>query len=214
MKKIFLQMFAENEATAGAAAPVTDTAEKDNGNEKAAAVQKQGAKTTGDAEAQKPKYTDADVDAILDKKFAKWQADKEKAVTEAKKLADMNATQKAEYQRDQLQKELNELKRQAAITEMMKTSRKMLSDNGINISDELLSVMVTADAEETNAAINGFAKAFKEMLETAVKDRLKGEPPRRGTGGTAPLTKAQIMAIKDPAERQRLINENRNLFGY
>ncbi|MCQ8264279.1 capsid assembly scaffolding protein Gp46 family protein, partial [Streptococcus suis] len=37
------------------------------------------------------KYTDADVDAIIDKKFAKWKAEQEKAESEAKKLAKMNA---------------------------------------------------------------------------------------------------------------------------
>ncbi|HEM5311586.1 TPA: DUF4355 domain-containing protein, partial [Streptococcus suis] len=40
------------------------------------------------------KYTDADVDAIIDKKFAKWKAEQEKAESEAKKLAKMNAEDK------------------------------------------------------------------------------------------------------------------------
>ena len=40
------------------------------------------------------KYTDADVDAIIDKKFAKWRADQEAKESEAKKLAKMNADDK------------------------------------------------------------------------------------------------------------------------
>lgn len=55
----------------------------------------------------KPKYSDKDLDNIISKKFAKWQEKQQKAVDEAKKLAEMNATQKAEYERDQLQKELD-----------------------------------------------------------------------------------------------------------
>ena len=217
MKDIInLQLFAEDGATGAsvsATVPATDTAEKQN-EKRAAADQKQGTKSAS-AEENKAKYTDADVDEILNKKFAKWQARQEEAVTEAKKLAEMNATQRAEYQRDQLKKELDELKKQAAIAEMMKTSRKVLSDNGINISDELLSVMVTANAEETNAAINGFTTAFKAAVEAAVKDRLKGEPPRKGTGGgIAAMTKEQIMAIRDPQLRQQKILENKELFNF
>lgn len=217
MKDIInLQLFAEDGATGAsvsATVPATDTAEKEN-EKRAAADQKQGTKSVS-AEENKAKYTDADVDEILNKKFAKWQARQEEAVTEAKKLAEMNATQRAEYQRDQLKKELDELKKQAAIAEMMKTSRKVLSDNGINISDELLSVMVTANAEETNAAINGFTTAFKAAVEAAVKDRLKGEPPRKGTGGgIATMTKEQIMAIRDPQLRQQKILENKELFNF
>lgn len=52
--------------------------------------------------AQEKKYTDADVDAIIDKKFAKWQKDYESKVDEAKKLAEMTAQQKAEFERDKL----------------------------------------------------------------------------------------------------------------
>lgn len=218
MKDIInLQLFAEEGATganASAAVPATDTAENNENEKRAAAEQKQGTKSAS-AEENKAKYTDADVDEILNKKFAKWQAQQERAVDEAKKLAAMDAKQKLEYERDKLRKELDDLKKQAAISEMMKTSRKVLSDNGINVSDELLSVMVTTDAEETKAAIDGFTTAFKDAVEAAVKERLKGEPPRKGTGGgVATMTKDQIMAIRDPKLRQEKILENKELFNF
>lgn len=155
-----------------------------------------------------------DVDEILNKKFAQWQKKQQREVDEAKKLAEMNAQQKAEYERDKLQKELDEYKRQASLAEMNKTARKMLSDNGITIPDELLSMMVTTDAEETKNAIDGFSKVFTEAVESAVKERLKGEPPRKGSGGAATMTKEQIMAIKDPELRQRKMLENRELFKF
>lgn len=161
-----------------------------------------------------PKYTDKDVDEILNKKFAQWQKKQQREVDEAKKLAEMNAQQKAEYERDKLQKELDEYKRQASLAEMNKTARKMLSDNGITIPDELLSMMVTTDAEETKNAIDGFSKVFTEAVESAVKERLKGEPPRKGSVGAATMTKEQIMAIKDPELRQRKMLENRELFKF
>ena len=45
------------------------------------------------------KYTDADVNAIIDKKFAKWKSEQEAKENEAKKLREMNENQKAEYER-------------------------------------------------------------------------------------------------------------------
>ena len=59
---------------------------------------KQTEPTKGDQK-QQPKYTDADVDALIGKKFAKWQEQQEAKIAEAAKLAEMNAQQKAEYER-------------------------------------------------------------------------------------------------------------------
>lgn len=212
-RRFYLQLFAEeagnqNSGTVteapGSAENMAGDPQKQNKPVQAAAL-----KENKDA-----KYTDADVDEILNKKFAEWQKKQQKAVDEAQKLATMNATQKAEYERDQLQKELDELKRITALSEMSKTARKMLSENGITISDDLLSVMVTEDAETTKAAVDGFTKMFSEAIEAAVKERLKGEPPRKGTGGISSMTKEQIMAIKDPELRQKKMLENKELFNF
>ena len=59
----------------------------------------QAGQQVGDGQ-QQARYTDADVDAIISKKFAKWQEQHEAKVAEAAKLANMNATQRAEYERD------------------------------------------------------------------------------------------------------------------
>lgn len=198
MKKwIDLQLFADGEPAAQPAAePKADPTPAP-----AATVKDTGEK----------KYSDADVNKIIDQKFAEWQKKQDKAVDEAKKLSEMNAQQKAEYERDKLQKELDEYKRKDSIAEMTKTARKMLSDSGITIPDELLAMMVTPNADDTKAAVDGFSKAFTEAVEAAVKERLKGEPPRRGA--TAPsMTKEQIAAIKDPELRQKAMLENKHLY--
>lgn len=199
--KINLQLFAEGGegGTEGQQTETQQTEGKDEGGKK---------------EPEK-KYTDDDVNKMFDKKFAEWQKKKDKEVSEAKKLAEMNAQQKAEYERDQLQKELDSLKKKDALSEMTKTARKMLSDEGISVSDDLLSVLVTTDAEKTKAAVDGFAKLFKDAVEKAVKDKLKGEPPKKGSaGGNGTLTKEQIMAIKDPEARQKKMLEHKELFNF
>lgn len=198
----------ESKTGTATAAPVSAN-EKAEERPKAEPAPEATAKPKGAA-----KYTDDDLDKILNKKFAKWKENQEKAVKEAEKLGAMNAQEKAEYERDQLKKELDALKKQAALAEMSKTARKMLSDGGITISDDLLSVMVTDDAVKTKAAIDGFSKAFTEAVEAAVKERLKGEPPRKGSGGVAAMTKEQIMAIKDPEQRQKLMAQHKDLFNW
>lgn len=206
MKKwIDLQLFAEDGASPSAE-PAAEPNAKPNADPTPAPAA--SVKDTGEK-----KYSDADVNRIVDQKFAEWQKKQDKAVDEAKKLSAMNAQQKAEYERDKLQKELDEYKRQASIAEMTKTARKMLSDNGITIPDELLSMMVTANADDTKAAVDGFSKAFTEAVEAAVKERLKGEPPRRGAGAPS-MTKEQIAAIKDPELRQKAMLENKHLYNF
>lgn len=202
--KLFLQLFADD------AAADTETTENVTSDQTAAKEQDKAAKNT--AQNAEKKYSDKDLDEILSKKFARWQEKQQKAVAEAEKLAKMDAQQKAEYERDELQKKLDALMRKDAIAEMSKTARKMLADSNINISDDLLAVLVSEDAEKTKANIDGFSKAFTDAVESAVKGRLRGEPPRKGQGGAAPMTKEQIMAIADPDLRQKKMLENRHLF--
>ena len=140
----------------------------------------------------------------------KWKTLTDTRVSEAEKLAQMTGEEKEKYRADKAEKELADLRRQMALGDMAKTARKMLSDEQIAIPDEIIMNLVCDDAEKTKSAVEAFAKSFKEAVQTAVKEALRGNPPKRGTGGT--LTKEQILAVKDRTERQKLINENMNLF--
>jgi hypothetical protein len=180
MKKMFnLQMYAEDPATEEVTAP--GTAEKND----------QAAAETGKPTEPEKKYTDEDVDRIVKGRLAREQEKAKKEKEEAEKLAEMNAQQKAEYKLSQVQKELDELKRKDALSEMTKVARKMLTDEGINAPDDLLSMMVTTDAQETKKAIDSFTKLYKEAVESGVKARLKGEPPRVGSAPTPPVSEIQ-----------------------
>ena len=213
MKKLLnLQLFAEDETGTGAAA--TEATETATAGKTEAAAAGSGTETKETKATEEKKYSDKDLDEIIGRKFAKWQKEQEKKVDEAKKLATMDAQQKAEYERDSLKKELDEYKRKDTLAEMSKTARKMLSDSGISVSDEILSILVTTDAEKTKAAVDGYSKAFKEAVEAAVKERLKGEPPRKSSGGAPGMTKEAILAIKDPELRQRKMLENKHLFNF
>lgn len=183
MNKLFnLQMFADDPAAASNPAP--GTAEKADEGKAAADTGKETPKPEA-------KYTDEDVDRIVSKRLAREREQAKKEKEEAEKLAEMNATQKAEYERDQLKKELAELKRKDALSEMTKVARKMLSDKDINAPDELLSMMVTTDAQETKTAIDAFSKLYKEAVEAGVKARIRGETPRVGSAPSTPVSEIQ-----------------------
>lgn len=203
-KNLMLQLFADD--------PVEKNSNSDNLQEQEKGEDVPGGSKGKDKETAK--YTDEDVNRLIDQKFAEWQKKKDKEVSEAQKLAEMNAQQKAEYERDQFKKRLEEYQKKDTLADMERTARKMLSENDIVVSDELLSMMVCTDAEQTKAAVDGFVKAFTEAVETAVKARLRGESPKKGSGTKTTMTKEQIMKIQDPELRQQKMLENRELFNF
>lgn len=156
------------------------------------------------------KYSDSDIDEIIGKKFAKWQRDKEKEISEAKKLADMNAQQKAEYERDKIQAELESLRSEKAVSDMSKAARLMLTEKKINLEDDLLSMLVTTEAEQTKENVESFITLFEAEVEKAVSERMKNKTPARM--GATKLTKEEILNIPDERERRKVIAENLHLF--
>lgn len=199
-KKINLQLFAE---------PSTEPAAGAEGD-------KGGTEPTGDNKPQnegnggEKQYTAAELEAEVEKRLEAERNKANQEKNEAAKLANMNAQEKAEYERDKLQEKVNQMEKERAIAQMTSTARKMLSDANINVSDDLVSMLVSEEAEKTKASVDSFVSLFNKSVENAVKDALKGEPPKAGSQVT--VTKEQIMAIKDPIARQNAIKENMELF--
>lgn len=156
------------------------------------------------------KYSDEDFDRMFNQKFAKMMEKHEKEMAEATRLAEMNAQERAEHENKKLQEQVQELMRKEAIAEMSKSARAMLREKNISIGDNLLGVLISEDADQTKKSVEEFISLFQEAVNKAVKDALKGEPPK--AGGASKLTKEQILAVKDRTERQRLIQENMHLF--
>ena len=193
------------EETKQAQAPVVDG---EGANKDAATTQTEPKQ---DDNKQQPKYTDADVDEIVSKRLAKWEKQQAAKVEEAAKLAEMNAQQKAEYERDKVQKELDEYKRRDTVNAMVAESRRQLSEQGIAVSDDILARLVGETAEETKASVDAFSTAFTAAVEDAVKKQLAGKAPAAGVA-TKTMTKEEILAIKDPITRQAAIRDNIGLF--
>ena len=169
--------------------------------------------TTDNTATDDPKektFTQAEVDEIVNKRLNREREKAQKAASEAEKLAKMSAQEQAEYQRDEYQKELEELKAKLARADIKETARAMLAADNISIPDNLISAIITDNADTTQQAIKGFAAAFKEAVKNEVANRLKGNEPKASTQSN--ITKAEILAVKDPIERQKLIREHISLF--
>lgn len=194
-KFMMLQLFAEGSEDSG----------EDFGNEgtdgKNPDTKEQEADEDDDLEEEK-KYSDKDVDKIINRKFAEWEKKKQKEEDEAKKLSKMNAQEKADYKQKQLEEEIEQLKNEKALSQMKDEARKMLSEKGINISDELLAFMVSKDAKETKTAVESFTDLFNAAVNEAVKGKARQETPR--DGGRFDTSK-ETFRIGDMAREARII---------
>lgn len=175
-----LQFFAEDSGDGDGGA--TETNQSPNGGEQ---------QPTGDdsphkeanpddgADDSKPKvpegyHSDKEVDEIIKQKWAKWKAKDD----EAKKMAKMDAEQKAQYQLEQLQKENEELKGYKSKSQMTKTAIKMAGEAGVNLTDDDLSHIVTTEADSTKANLD-WLKGLKDRISEQVKkDYLSGNAPK------------------------------------
>ena len=85
--------------------------------------------------------------------------------------------------------------------------RNQLHDKNITIvSDVIINCLIGADAESTQEAVNAFAAEFEKEVNARVKEALKNKTPKGGSsGGGKGMTKDEIMKIKDPIERQKMI---------
>lgn len=192
-----LQLFADDAtATETGSDPETTTEDKEQATE-----QKQNSEF---------KYTDEDVNKLIKQKKAEWQKQQQKQTTEAERLGRMTADERNAERIRQLEEKLAAAELKEARAAMTKEARAILQTANININDELLANLVSDDAESTQANVKSFISLFNAEVEKKVKEAYKGETPKKG--GVASLTKEQILAVQNRAERQRLINENMHLF--
>ena len=125
-------------------------------------------------------------------RLAKLTKDERAKEEEAKRLADLEAREKA-----------------IAVKELRIETQSLLSDEGLPI--EFLDVVMADTAESVKENIASIRKVFDEAVEKRVNERLTQNKPRRGATAGA-MTKAEIMAVKDASERQKLIADNLELF--
>lgn len=189
-------------------------AEQDGGSEDSGADEQDSGQQDdeGSNEQQEEMIPKSQMEKIIKDRVAREKKATEKAVEEAKRLAKMNEDEKKEYEFEQLQKELADLKKKDAYYGLSKEASKMLSEHNINANDDLLAFVVKDDAEATKQAVDSFVTMFNEQVQEGVKKALAGKSPKVNVNPGKAITKQQILEIKDDFERKQKIAENPHLF--
>lgn len=182
MKNIYpmnLQLFAEGEAAA-AGAESSNAAETNAGGE------------------DEKKFSQAEVEDIINKRFAKLQRESEKRVeqarkdgmTEGEKLASMSAEERDKAQREKTEGEfkaredaLNKREAELARKELRAQAVETLNEKGLPAS--LADVLSYADAEACRASIATVEKAFRDAVKAEVDKRLAASSVTLNRGGAA-----------------------------
>ena len=161
-------------------------------------------------------FTQAELDAIIQKEKAKAKRSAEKEyqakIDEAERLRKMNADEKAEYEAKKQAAYIAELEAKINRSGLEKEASKMLSEAGIVAGDEILAFVVKDSAESTQEAVNGFTELVNQLADNKVKEMLKGKTPRKVEQSTAgAITKEQFdrMGYKD---RNELLQSNPELY--
>lgn len=124
----------------------------------------------------------------------KWRILTDDKVSEAEKLAKMTDGEKAQYLQQKREKELTD--REAAVTrkELMAEAKNKLAEK--KLPPGLAETLNYTDAESCDKSMEAVEKAFREAVEAAVNERLKGDrPPGAPPDGDDASLEKQIQAI-------------------
>ena len=146
-------------------------------------------------------------DKLWEKKFKERMAKEKQKSSEAERLAAMSESEKVNARIKALEDENAAMKAAQARNEMASQVRSLLTDKGIVIaSDVIIDSLIGADAEKTSEAVTAFAAEFEKAVNARVKEALKSKTPKGGSAaGSKGMTREEIMKIKNPLERQKMI---------
>lgn len=159
----------------------------------------------------KAKYTDEDVDNIVKAKLAKEREKTAAKVEEAAKLAKMNADQKKDYEAQQVLKRAEEAESKLAQLEMQAEARTMVSDLGVNLTDEDLALVVTTDADSTKTNVSRLTDLIGRIQDQVKTEMLKGTTPK-ASGQSTTVATADDFSKMSTSERVTFARENPDKF--
>ena len=150
-------------------------------------------------------FTQAELDKILNKKFAQWQKKTEEAKIEAERKAKLTEAEKLAEER----KEFESMKRQFEYEQRVNSTSKVLASNNLPIE---FSDFLVADTEEATAQrVDLFKNAFNKAVEKLVTERLRGNTPKVGISSNKEISKKEFrnMSYK---QKMDLYNKDKDLF--
>lgn len=181
-----LQLFAEGEAAETIPDNVEATPEGAQTVETEPTVTEPTVKVDADP-IKVAKYTDDDVNKMINQKFAKWQKEREESEQKAKSREKMSETERAKAELDEREAELTRK------TLMFDYREKVTADGMSPKVLELMNFNNALDAEESyqrvkdtiNEVCGDFETRLAEGIKAGVEERLRGNSITVGSTGTA-----------------------------
>ena len=133
-----------------------------------------------------------------------------KQLQSGKSIKDLSDEDKAKKAGDDKDKEIASLRAQLTRRDNIKQTDEVFKEAGLNVSDDVLNMVVVDDDKQTYANVQALIKYTNQIQSGVKKDLLKGSTPK--INGKPSMTKAEIAKIKDPLKRQKAIAENLNLY--
>lgn len=160
-------------------------------------------------QAEVDKMLQSEVDRRITSALKKQAKSNEAKIKEAQKLAQMNESEKFQYELEQREKAIAEKEKALALAENKNEASKILADKGLSLS--LVDFVIAEDAETMNSNIRLLEKAFKDSVKREVEKRLGSSAPKKNLPPDETITKEQAkkMGIRD---RQQLLMNNPELY--
>lgn len=122
-------------------------------------------------------FTQDELNSILAKEKSKWQKKADEDKEEAKKLAKMNAEEKAQFELNKKQSALEQREKEITRRELTAEAKSILSEKGLATD---LHLLLNYDSAETvQDSIKVLERAIQKATEKAVEERLKGNVPKK-----------------------------------
>lgn len=155
------------------------------------------------------KMLQSEVDRRITSALKKQAKSNEAKIKEAQKLAQMNESEKFQYELEQREKAIAEKEKALALAENKNIASQILADKGLSLS--LVDFVIAEDAETMNSNIRLLEKAFKDSVKREVEKRLGSSAPKKNLPVEETITKEKAMKM-GIRERQNLLNNNPELF--
>lgn len=194
-----LQLFAEDEGTG-----VESNGSGANGEETQGNEGDQGASGNtfedflkdGKNQAEFDRRVSKAIETALGNAKVKWQEDADQKAEEAAKVAKMNAEQKQQYEMDKLKKENERLQAESVRNQLSRNAAGVLSEKGIEATQDVLDFVVGNDADDTNARIDKLVKIVESQLKKAEITRATGTTPKNMTNQGSQLSEFEKRLAK------------------
>ena len=188
-----LQLFAEAETGASGTSGATGATGTPGAAETPSAA---GADNPAGASESERRFTQAEVDALIDQRLARWKRDESKRIeearSEAEKLARMSESERTEAERQRAEQAMRDRESKIARKEAEIARRELKAQAietlaGKGLDKRLADVLDYSTADACRASMEQVEKTFRAAVQAGVEERLKSSaaPLTAGSGEQA-----------------------------